>query len=495
MKLLHVFRGLLLLIAVLVFGACEPIPAETPVGFINERVPLVMVPICGYPTALTTTVISKSTRLMWAFSPTMQLVSSADSLQFRHAARHQGRFYVYDQRADSANAVTMPRGYEMTPCPEAGETLAVVKPSTVYLLAGKIVPVPPPPCKLLTERRALALFNTQSELLQADATSSASSTKLAGRYLGQSAHGAGTLHSPKHPDPVRLAQEREMKEVVTKSFAIGSKTGSTVEGIESGLAYLSSHCSRFDEDLRENPDILADFQNKIAKTLNHLPIPPKYTNPQLQTSSEAAFSEGFEAGVGSKKLQFIALNTAATVAILLFPNVYVATETLAAKAVRLALERLRNIPIYVPAMTNGAGFFLRLPKALPRPPVANVNPPSLPLGIAPPPLTARLPFGNLSRAAEFGVKPYNQLIKAIRGTNLQEHHVLEQRFEPFIQNDARMNLTVAVTDAEHQIFTNAWRNEIAYAEKGTHKVTTESMNAAARKVYKDYPAILQALGL
>lgn len=391
MKLLHVFRGLLLLIAVLVFGACEPIPAKTPVGFINERVPLVMVPICAYPTALTTTAISNSARLMWAFSPTMQLVSSADSVQFHQAARHHGRFYVYDRRGDPANAVTMPLGHEMTPCPEAREKLALVKPSKVYLLAGKIVPVPPPPCKLLTERRALALFESQSERLRAHAVSSASNTKLDGRYLGQSAHGAGTLHSPKHPDPVRLAQERELKEVVTKSFAIGNKVGSAVEGIESGLAYLSSHCSRFDQDLRDNPDILADFQNKIAKTLNDLPIPPKYTNPQLQASSEAAFSEGFEAGVGSKKLQFMALNTAATVAILLFPNVYVATETVAAKAVRLAVERLRNIPIYVPAVTNGAGFFLKPPKTLPRPPVGNANAPSPPAGVAPPPPPAVKP--------------------------------------------------------------------------------------------------------
>jgi len=117
------------------------------------------------------------------------------------------------------------------------------------------------------------------------------------------------------------------------------------------------------------------------------------------------------------------------------------------------------------------------------------------LGVTAPPLTVRLPFGKLSRAAEFGVKPYNQLIKAIKGTNLQGHHVLEQRFGPYIKNDPRMNLTVAVTDAEHQLFTNRWRNEIAYGEAGTQQVTAEKMNAAARKVYKDYPAILNALGL
>ena len=60
----HVFRGLLLLITVLVFGACEPAPAATPVGVINERVPLVMVPVCGVPTVLAAAATSKSPRLM-----------------------------------------------------------------------------------------------------------------------------------------------------------------------------------------------------------------------------------------------------------------------------------------------------------------------------------------------------------------------------------------------------------------------------------------------
>ena len=60
MNLPHVFRALLLVLTVLVFGACEPLPAVTPVGAINERIPLVMVPVCGYPTALAAAASSKS---------------------------------------------------------------------------------------------------------------------------------------------------------------------------------------------------------------------------------------------------------------------------------------------------------------------------------------------------------------------------------------------------------------------------------------------------
>ena len=494
MTLPHVFRGLLLLITVLVFGACEPAPAATPVGVINERVPLVMVPVCGVPTVLAAAATSKSPRLMWAFSPTMQLVSSADPGQFRIAARHQGRFYVYERHADPVNARTMPLGHELTPCPESEANLALVKPSKVYLVDGKVIPIPPPPCKLLTERRALALFEPTPNLQRVDAPN----PKPDGRYLGQSAHGTGTLRAPAHPDPVRRAQEQELKEVVTKSRAMGKEIGSAVQGIESGLAYLSSHCSRFDEDLRENPDILADYQNKVAKTLNALPIPPNYTDPHLQASSEAAFSEGFESGIGSKKLQFLVLDTVSIAAIILFPTACATAETTAAKAVRLALERLRKIPIYVPAVTNGAGFFLKLPKT----PPANANGPSIPAAtppvaktppaIAPPP---QAPFGNLSRAAEFGVQTESKLGKMIAGQGLEKHHLFEQRFDIPMKGDPRMKLTVAVTAAEHQAFTNAWRQEIAYGAGGTHNAKREQIIAAARKIYAAYPAILKALDL
>ena len=50
-----------------------------------------------------------------------------------------------------------------------------------------------------------------------------------------------------------------------------------------------------------------------------------------------------------------------------------------------------------------------------------------------------------------------------------------------------MKLTIAVTPAEHQEFTNAWKNAIGYAEKGTHIADRARIIAAARKVYKDYP--------
>lgn len=55
-------------------------------------------------------------------------------------------------------------------------------------------------------------------------------------------------------------------------------------------------------------------------------------------------------------------------------------------------------------------------------------------------------------------------------------------------------LAVAVAKGEHQGFTNAFRALIPYGA-GTQAATSASVIAAARRVYGNHPAILQALGL
>lgn len=48
------------------------------------------------------------------------------------------------------------------------------------------------------------------------------------------------------------------------------------------------------------------------------------------------------------------------------------------------------------------------------------------------------------------------------------------------------------TRAEHQVFTNAWRQAIPH---GSRNVTPNMVNNTARNIYSDYPEILRALGL
>lgn len=104
------------------------------------------------------------------------------------------------------------------------------------------------------------------------------------------------------------------------------------------------------------------------------------------------------------------------------------------------------------------------------------------------------PFGNLSRANELGVRSYKDLRKALKGTGLHAHHLIEKRFARVMGQNAEAMTAIAVTEAEHRMFTQAWRSAIPYGA-GTANATQESVFNAAREIYRDYPAILQALGL
>jgi hypothetical protein len=120
-----------------------------------------------------------------------------------------------------------------------------------------------------------------------------------------------------------------------------------------------------------------------------------------------------------------------------------------------------------------------------------------PSGIGASMLGGARPFGDLSRAADYGIKPYEELRAALKGTDLQAHHLIEQRFAGVMGQDPAKMLSVAVTPGakgEHQVFTNAWRSAIPYRE-GTANATVEQITSAARQIYADYPAILRALGL
>ena len=55
-------------------------------------------------------------------------------------------------------------------------------------------------------------------------------------------------------------------------------------------------------------------------------------------------------------------------------------------------------------------------------------------------------------------------------------------------------LSIALTPAEHQRFTNAWRKAIEYGEKGTGTADKDLVIQKAREIYENYPDILSRLG-
>jgi len=108
-----------------------------------------------------------------------------------------------------------------------------------------------------------------------------------------------------------------------------------------------------------------------------------------------------------------------------------------------------------------------------------------------PDLTAEL--NQFSKAGEYGVLPYNEMVKLTKGTGLQAHHLIEGRFSGILDLERSKMLTIALTSTEHQKFTNEWRRLVPYGT--TESVTPAQVLEDAKIVYKNYPAILKALGL
>ncbi len=103
---------------------------------------------------------------------------------------------------------------------------------------------------------------------------------------------------------------------------------------------------------------------------------------------------------------------------------------------------------------------------------------------------------NLANAAEYGIKPYNELRLATKGTGLEAHHLIEKRFAEALGLDPNSIPSVAVTKGEHQVFTNFWRELIGYStDKNKDIITTnatiDDIWAAAQQIYADYPDLLE----
>jgi RHS repeat-associated protein len=96
-------------------------------------------------------------------------------------------------------------------------------------------------------------------------------------------------------------------------------------------------------------------------------------------------------------------------------------------------------------------------------------------------------------AATYGIQKYKDFT-GLGPLGLQAHHLIPQRFAVQMGQTVGDMLSIVLTRAEHQPFTNAWRNAISHGE-GTATATRETIEAAARQIYADYPELLKALGL
>lgn len=96
-----------------------------------------------------------------------------------------------------------------------------------------------------------------------------------------------------------------------------------------------------------------------------------------------------------------------------------------------------------------------------------------------------------------GIAPYSaqRTVTAGQGGSIQAHHLIERRFARVMDQTVGDMPSVVVTRAEHQVFTNAWREAIPYGPTGTGMATRAQVENASGQIYREYPEILQALGL
>ncbi len=113
--------------------------------------------------------------------------------------------------------------------------------------------------------------------------------------------------------------------------------------------------------------------------------------------------------------------------------------------------------------------------------------------------TGQIALNGFEKASQYGIQEYTKLRMAIKGTGLQAHHLIEQRFASTLGIKTGNMASIALTPAEHQVFTNAWRKLIPYANSNsvlnTSTASKQDIYNAAKVIYKNYPEILKVLGL
>jgi RHS repeat-associated protein len=101
----------------------------------------------------------------------------------------------------------------------------------------------------------------------------------------------------------------------------------------------------------------------------------------------------------------------------------------------------------------------------------------------------RTGWGLLSRAGRYGVETYNSLARTLAHSGLEAHHLIPGRFADIFKVGWGKMPSIAVTHAEHRIFTKAWYDAVPYGTTATKTY----IQAQARQIYRNYPRILNAL--
>ena len=116
-------------------------------------------------------------------------------------------------------------------------------------------------------------------------------------------------------------------------------------------------------------------------------------------------------------------------------------------------------------------------------------------------------LSKFKHAQKFGIKTYAQHVKYFDDLKIKRselgveiHHLIEQRFANTLSVSPSKMKSIVLTKSEHKLFSDAWLAKIPKSNSlsnlpNTLTATKQQINDAARIIYKDYPDILNALGL
>jgi RHS repeat-associated protein len=144
---------------------------------------------------------------------------------------------------------------------------------------------------------------------------------------------------------------------------LGGKFGKAIGDAQEALETLNSlTAGALPRILKSNPDFVDELQSGLATKLNAIPELPTYSDPKLAEIARKGFERGFGSGLADAKLKAAAVRLASEAALALSGNAAVLVERAGATALKGALARLKDIPIFIPGTIDGGGAFFRLPK-------------------------------------------------------------------------------------------------------------------------------------
>ncbi|MDC0743290.1 hypothetical protein [Polyangium mundeleinium] len=210
------------------------------------------------------------------------------------------------------------------------------------------------------------------------------------RFLGQTAPTpapAPGMSAPCPPPPpgntyeeqkVNLARRDAEEEARRTGERIGREWGATLgkadelpKTFDRGHGLGLGKKGEFNKLFQQAPPERAEqIQASLAQQLNAIPELPTYDDERLARIAWEAFLKGYGRGWADAELKAAILNALADTALTLATMGAAALETAGARALRAAQQRLRSMPVFLPAGAGGPGGFLRRPK-LPSPPAAS----------------------------------------------------------------------------------------------------------------------------